>query len=156
MSFIARVSLIIAFGLSSSVFAQNDAVFKLTVNKPINEVYKSVYQSLEEERFFVVLEPDIGKNISRFAKRWGDDYNRNQLTALRSMVFCNGWYANQVSNLDPDLLGFCPLHLTLIEKQGKTTALFNRPTVISQQSPAHTLFLEIEEKITNAIKKGMY
>ncbi len=44
-------------------------------------------------------------------------YNRSKLSAIRSMVFCNGWYANQVSNKDPHMLALCPLHMTLIEKE---------------------------------------
>ncbi|MDQ7048948.1 MAG: hypothetical protein Q9M92_05155 [Enterobacterales bacterium] len=39
-----------------------------------------------------------------------------------------GWYANQVSNEDPMMLGLCPLHLTPIEQTGQTTVLFNRPS----------------------------
>ncbi|MFN2330189.1 MAG: hypothetical protein ABR612_14875 [Chromatocurvus sp.] len=31
---------------------------------------------LEEAKFFVVFEPDIGENLSRFAERWGEDHNR--------------------------------------------------------------------------------
>ncbi len=82
------------------LLAAESTVFELVVDKPIAEVYPAVYKSLEQARFFVVFEPDIGANLSGFAKRWGDDYNRNGLSAIRSMVFCNGWYTNQVSNKD--------------------------------------------------------
>ncbi len=69
--------------------------------------------------------------------------------------FCNGWYANKVSNLDPDMLGFCPLHLTLIEREGKTTVLFNRPSAIAQNSPAKDLLIKIESEVIGAIQKGL-
>ena len=94
--------------------------------------------------FFVVFEPNIGANLTRFAEKWGDDYNQNNLAEIRSMVFCNGWYANQVSNQDPDMLGFCPLHISLIEKGGHTTVLFNRPSVMAGNSPAQALLRKIE------------
>jgi hypothetical protein len=71
------------------------------------------------------------------------------------MVFCNGWYANQVSNIDTDMLGFCPLHLTMIERDGKTTVLFNRPSIIASSSPASELLLTIENEVVEAIQKGM-
>ena len=132
-----------------------DGVYIQHVKKPVSEVYDKVYASLEDARFFVVFEPNIGKNLSRFSEKWGSDYNQNNLTALRSMVFCNGWYANQVSNLDPNMLGFCPLHLSLIERDGETTVLFNRPSVIAKNSPAKELFIEIETDVIEAIKKGM-
>ncbi len=53
------------------------------------------------------------------------------------------------------MLGLCPLHLTLFEKDGKTTALFNRPTVIAGNSPAYKLLAEVERDVIAAIKKGM-
>jgi len=133
----------------------NSTVFEFSVDRPMDEVYDNVYKSLEDARLYVVFEPDIGKNLSGFADRWGDQYNRNRLTAIRSMVFCNGWYANQVSNLDSRMLAFCPLHLTLIEKDGRTTALFARPTVIAADSPAREILAELEHEVIAAIKKGM-
>lgn len=132
-----------------------DGVYRAEVDKTVTAVYDKVYKSLEDARFYVVFEPNIGANLANFAEKWGDDYNRNKLSAIRSMVFCNGWYANKVSNLDPNMLGFCPLHITLIERDGKTTVLFNRPSVISQHSPAKDLLMEIETEVVTAIEKGI-
>ncbi|VAW50921.1 hypothetical protein MNBD_GAMMA06-1609 [hydrothermal vent metagenome] len=130
-------------------------VYMQHVNKPVSAVYDTVYKSLENAGFFVVFEPNIGKNLARFSDKWGDDYNRNNISVIRSMVFCNGWYANKVSNLDPNMLGFCPLHLTLIEREGKTTVLFNRPAVVAENSPAKALFVKIEAEVIEAIQKGL-
>ncbi len=150
------VLLVLMFSVSS-VFAdtKNSAVYIQQVDEPLARVYDKVYKSLEDARFFVVFEPNIGANIASFAEKWGDDYNRNKLAEIRSMVFCNGWYANKVSNLDPNMLGFCPLHITLIERDGKTTVLFNRPGVIAQNSPAKELLLKIESEVIAAIQLGM-
>lgn len=137
-------------------FVQADSnIFIHKSDKPITEVYDKVYKSLEDARFYVVFEPNIGKNLSGFAERWGDQYNRSKLSAIRSMVFCNGWYANQVSNKDPSMLALCPLHMTLIEKDGNTTALFARPTVIAADSPARGILSDLESEVISAIKKGM-
>ena len=150
------VLLVLMFSVSS-VFAdtKNSAVYIQQVDEPLAMVYDKVYKSLEDARFFVVFEPNIGANIASFAEKWGDDYNRNKLAKIRSMVFCNGWYANKVSNLDPNMLGFCPLHITLIERDGKTTVLFNRPGVIAQNSPAKELLLKIESEVIAAIQLGV-
>ncbi|MDX2464158.1 MAG: DUF302 domain-containing protein, partial [Porticoccus sp.] len=112
-------------------------------------------KSLEKARFFVVFEPNIGANLASFSTKWGDDYNQNNIDEIRSMVFCNAWYANKVSNLDPNMLGFCPLHLSLIEREGKTTVLFNRPGIIAQNSPAKELLLTIESEVIEAIQLGV-
>ena len=133
----------------------NSAVYRQQVDKPVADVYDSVYKSLEDAKFFVVFEPNIGANLARFSDKWGEDYNRNNITEIGSMVFCNGWYANKVSNLDPDMLGFCPLHLTLTEHDGKTTVLFNRPGAMAQNSPAEQLLVEIEAEVISAIQKGL-
>ena len=150
------VLLVLMFSVSS-VFAdtKNSAVYIQQVDEPLARVYDKVYKSLEDARFFVVFEPNIGANLASFSEKWGDDYNRNKLAEIRSMVFCNGWYANKVSNLDPNMLGFCPLHITLIERDGKTTVLFNRPGVIAQNSPAKELLLKIETEVIAAIQLGM-
>ena len=155
MNRINRFSLLVLILLMPSAWAETPTVFEFTVNKPISEVYERMQASFEDSRFFIVNELNIGKNLSNFSEKWGDDYNQSGLSAIRSIVFCNGWYANQVSNKDPKMLGLCPLHITLIEKEGKTTALFNRPTIIARQSPAHDVLLEVEQEVIGVIKKAM-
>lgn len=147
--------LLITLLIIAPVHAENKAVFEYTVEKPMAEVYPAMTRSFDDSRFFVLKEINIGKSLSGFAEKWGDDYNRNGLSAIRSMVFCNGWYANRVSNLDPGMLGLCPLHLTLIEKEGHSTVLFNRPTAIAAGSPAFELMHEIEKEVIEIIKTGM-
>jgi len=142
---------------SASVYGDDDiqVVYRQQVDKPISAVYDRLYKSLENARFFVVFEPNIGKNLARFSEKWGDDYNRNNISSIRSMIFCNGWYANKVSNLDPNMLGFCPLHITLFERDGKTTVLFNRPGIMAENSPASELLMKIESEVIEAIKQGL-
>ena len=111
--------------------------------------------ALEEARFWVVFEVDLGGNLASFAERWGEDYNRNALSGIRSVVVCNGWYANQVGNADPDLLALCPLRVNLVEKDGVTRILFARPTVIAQGSPAIGVVKEIEDAIKAALEAAV-
>ena len=117
--------------------------------------YDVVYKSLEDNSFFVVFEPDIQKNLGHFAERWGKDYNRNGLEGIRSMIFCNGWYANAVSNADPDMLTLCPLHITLVQKHGMTRILFTRPTVIAAGSKALPVAREIEQGVSKALDEAV-
>jgi len=142
------------FVLAGGAQADDSSMYKQLVDKPMAEVYPAIYQALEDARFFVVFEPNIGKNLKRFARRWGEDYNRSQLDGIRSMVFCNVWYANAVSNADPDMLGLCPLRLSVYEKNGATTILFARPTVIAAKSKALATLEEVEAEVIAAIKSG--
>ena len=130
-------------------------VYVRTVKAPLGRIYKQIFTSLENNGYFVIVEPNIGRNLSHFAKRWGKDYNRNRLDAIRSMVFCNGWYANQISNADPSMLALCPLHITLIHKEGETRVLFVRPGQVAYDSPAHAVALELEQDVIRSIEEGL-
>ena len=149
-----RKILFIMLLMFSDATLAGPAIYKVVADKPVSALYDHVKSALEEERLFVVFEPDIGRNISGFKEKWGDNYNRNHLDEIRSLVFCNAWFANEVSNKDPDMLGLCPLKITLTEKDGKTTALFVLPTQISGQSPATEVLSEIEGKVKSVLKKS--
>ncbi len=135
------------------VLASEKPIYKLTIAAPVDAVYDSLYAALENERFFVVFEANILKNISRFAERWGADFNKSKLTALRSMVFCNGWYANKVSGEDPEMTALCPLSATLIEKEGRTTILFVKPAFLAKGSPAEETLREVQNTVIGAFEK---
>ena len=147
-----RIGLFILIINVNNLQAAESNIYKQVVNAPMEKVYPAVYKALEDKRFYVVFEVNIGKNIQRFADKWGDDFNQNKLTSIRSMVFCNGWYANKVSNVDPDMLALCPLHLSLYEKQEKTVVIFAKPSVIASDSIAKPILKEIESKVIEDIQ----
>jgi uncharacterized protein (DUF302 family) len=130
-------------------------VYEVTVDRPMDEVYGKLSRTLDENRFFVVFEPDMGARMAQFAERWGEDYNRSGLAAIRSMVFCNLWYTNAVANADPAMLAVCPLHVSLYEQDGRTTVLFPRPTVVGRGSPAQPLLEELEAEVIRVIESGL-
>jgi len=145
-------SLLLTFLLLISPWSSAAPILSLALDGKFEANYQKVSSALEAHRFFVVFEPNIGQSISRFEKRWGEDYNRNNFTAMRSLVFCNPWYVNQVSNQDPAMLALCPLSVTLTQ-QGNTTALHMlRPSVVGAQSPARELLEELEADLLKALE----
>lgn len=140
----------IAFGVNA-----NEAIYQKSADMSLDEAHTSIYQELEQRNLFVVFEANIGKNISRFEKKWGEQYNQNQLGGIKSLVFCNGWYANQVSNKDPAMLALCPMRLSVIERSGKAHILFVKPTAIAKDSPAFETLREIEGTVIEAINSAM-
>lgn len=154
-SLLIIISVFIAMPLTLNAEEARSSVYKQTVNASMDKVYPAVYKSLENARFYVVFEPQISKSLQRFSEKWGETYNQNKLDSIRSMVFCNGWYANAVSNADPDMLALCPLRVSLYERQGKTTVLFARPTVIAQHSDAKKVLQEVEGEVIEAIMQGV-
>lgn len=130
-------------------------IYKAEVGAPMDTTYQAVYAALEAARFWVVFEANIGQSLSRSAARWGEDYNRNRLDGIRSMVVCNSWYANQVSNADPDLLALCPLRVNLVHKGGVTSVLFARPSAAAAGSPGMAVIKEVETLVIKAIEAGI-
>ena len=131
MQIINKIAVLLLLLISFSVLAQSPHVFQYTSSQSINQVYDLLYKALEDDGFYVVFEAHIGKNLLRMAEKWGENYNQNKLDGIRSMVFCNGWYANAVSNADQAMLALCPLRLSLMEKKGVITASFARTSVIA-------------------------
>jgi len=141
--------------LLASAHASNDSVYEKSASIPLDEAFDSVYLELEQRNFYVIFEANIGKNISRFKDKWGEQYNKNKLTGIRSMVFCNGWFANQISNADPSMLALCPLRLTVIEQPGQTRILFVKPSIVGKDSPALPILTKIENTVIEAIDAAM-
>ncbi len=153
-SYLSSIFTVILLLGAANAFADSP-IYSRSVERPMQPVYEALYASLEKRRLFVVFEPNIGATMARFAERWGEDYNRNALEEVRSMVFCNAWYTNQVSNADPNLLALCPLSVTLIHKTGRTTVLFERPSVVAKGSPAETVLREVEGEVVAAIEEAL-
>jgi len=147
--------LLFALVAMAQAFADTSSVRVWNTGKDLETSYKVVYKSLENNRFFVVFEPDIQANISGFAERWGEDYNRNKLEGIRAMVFCNGWYANAVSNADPEMMALCPLHITLIQKNGSTRVLFVRPSAVAVGSEALSVAKDLEADVARALDEAV-
>ncbi|MCO6413867.1 MAG: DUF302 domain-containing protein [Thiogranum sp.] len=147
--------LMIMLSLAATGLASPPALLSWDTGKDLETSYKVIYDTLEENRFFVVFEPDIQANLEGFAERWGDDYNRNRLEGIRAMVFCNGWYANAVSNADPDMMALCPLHITLIQQDGSTRILFVRPTAVARGSKAEAIAAELEQAVADALQQAV-
>lgn len=139
---------------SANAYANEPTVYEVTVNKPLAHVYDRMKVSFEQSRFYIFYEMDIGKNLAYFAEKWGDGYNQNNVSAVRSIVFCNGWFLNRAGNKDPKILGLCPMHISLIERDGKTTVLYARPTVTYSNSPAYDVVVEIEKEVIELINNG--
>jgi len=146
-----RLLALLLFVLPVTVLATPPGILRLDAKAPMAVTYRAVTTALEGARFWVVFEADLGGNLAGFAERWGEDLNRNRLDGIRSVVVCNAWYANQVSNADPDLLALCPLRVNLVEKDGVTRVLFARPTAVAAGSPGIAIIEEIEDVISEAL-----
>ena len=152
-----KSALILLFALvSANALAESPAVYEKSFDQNLDTAYPRVYKALEGNGFKVVYEIDMQENLTKFAaKNAVKDFNLNKLEGIKSMVFCNGPLAVKISNADPAMLGLCPLHLTLTQKDGRVTVLFVRPGVIAQGSKAEAPAKELEDKVIKAIESGL-
>lgn len=147
--------MVLCFFVSAVAQAESPMIYEKRVKGELEKTYKQIFNALENNGYYVVFEPNIGKNLAHFKKRWGKDYNKNNLEAIRSMVFCNAWYANQISNADPQLLALCPLHISLVHKEGMTRILFIRPSLVATGSGAEKVALELEQDVIRTIEGSL-
>ena len=140
--------------ISMSTLTQASPVLKLALTGSFEQNYDNVSQALDANRFYVIFEPNIGNSLSNFKERWGEEYNQNGYEEIRSLVFCNPWYVNQVLNKDPEMAALCPLSVTLLHKNNQTEVMFLRPSKLNPQSPAQEILLELENDIIKALKQA--
>lgn len=140
---------------SLAAVAEAPSVYKKSVGLDLDSTYEKVHRALEDRRFWVVFEADMGARMSRFAERWGDDYNRSKLDRVKSMVFCHIWWTNQIANADPDMLAMCPLHLTLYQRDGKTSVVMLRPSVLAKGSGAEEKAAALESELIAIIEGAL-
>ena len=150
-----RLFLVLALLAVNTAYAGSPDVYEKAVNLPLDTAYQQVSKSLEAHGFKIVHEVNIGENLSKLADKLGSNYNKSQLQGIKSIIFCNGKYANQISNLDPAMLALCPLHVTLIHKGDITTVLFVRPGQVAKDSPAAKPALELEQAVVKTIETGL-
>jgi len=141
---------------AGQVLADSTMIYEKDVKGDMEVTYKQVFNSLENNGYYVLFEPNIGRNLANFKQRWGKDYNTNKLEAIRSMIFCNAWYANRISNADPQMLALCPLHISLVYKDGVTRIMFIRPSLVATGSPAEKIALEMEQDVIRTIESGIH
>ena len=130
-----------------------DWLHRRDISGPFMDTYKAVYTALEDVDFYVVKELNIGANLQRLAYRWGDDYNRNRFTEVRSMVICNASFANKVLNADPEMMALCPLTITLLHKENNTMVLYERVGELASGRPGGEILQEVDKIVINALEQ---
>ena len=131
-----------------------DGVYKLTLNQKSDVIYPKLLASLDANYLILVSEINILEKFKHagLPKKFGKDFNTNNLTSIKAVIACNGFFGNFISNADPSMMGLCPVRITVIEKDGKTTILFVKPTAVSGDSKANKIIEKLEAKVIFAIE----
>lgn len=139
------------------MIAGADAAGVVSLRTPlqVDAAYDRVYKGLEAERFWVLLETDTGEQMARNADKWGVDYNRNKLGAVRAMVFGNIEWTNAIANADPTLLALCPLQLTIFERDGAIYVVVPRLSAIAKGGTGEARAMELDAEIRRILEKSL-
>ena len=139
--------------LSLSITLWADSVYIKTVDKPMTEVYTKLLASFDSSHLVIVSEINILEkfNAAGLPEKFGKNFNTNDLTGIKAIIACNGWFGNEVANADPMMMGFCPIRVTVVEKEGKTSILFVRSSIAPKESPAYAILEKLESKVITAI-----
>ena len=148
-----KILLTLTFFFTTSLYASN-SIYKVSVKKDFSSALHSIKKTLEDQNLYIISKADISGTLERMKGKLGKAYNKRGYQKVQSIIFCNPFYANDVMNLDPDMMALCPLKIMLMTKNGKTTALFVLPSKLSGKSSARKILLEVENKVKNALKKA--
>jgi len=144
--------ILIILSLGMSLWA--NSVYVKTFDTPMNEVYTKLVASFDDAHLIVISEINILEKFkdAGLPEKFGKDFNTKNLTGIKAIIACNGWFGNEVANADPLMMGFCPIRVTVVEKEGKTYVLFVRSSVAPKSSPAYAILEKLESKVVTAIE----
>jgi uncharacterized protein (DUF302 family) len=142
--------------LSNNPLFASSSIYKVSVKENFNSALQNLKKTLEEQNLYIIFKADISGTLARMKGKLGKNYNKKGYEAVKSIIICNPFYANDVMNADPDMMALCPLKIMLMSKNGKTTALFVLPSKLAKKSPAKKILIEVEKRVKIALKKAGY
>lgn len=149
--------ILLACLLTVSVWAAESNVYKVSYNASIDKVMQNIRDTFKAEKLIIVWELDILEEFKHrgLVQKLGAEYNKAGLTSVKTFVACNGMIGNSIINADADMMAYCPIRVTLTEKDGVTTILYVRPSSAPRDSKAYPALLKLENKVTKAIETSM-
>ncbi len=137
--------------LGVSLFA--DTVYSKTYNESAELVYPKLIKAFDNAHLIVVSEIDILTKFKKagLPKMFGKNFNTNELTTIKAIIACNGFFGNEIANADPKMMAFCPVRVTVIEKDGKTTVMYVQPQISANESKASAILEKLSSKVIKTI-----
>ncbi len=147
--------IILACILSVSLWATPSTnVYTVTYKNTIDKIEENLLEQFKSASFVIPWKMDIlGEFKAKgLDKKFGKKFNTSKLTGVKTIIACNGKFGNMVMNADPAMMAYCPIRITLVEKNGKTTVLYVRPTTAPKDSKAYPILVKLEKKVIEAIE----
>ena len=154
-SLLISMVLVLVLSLSPGSAMAEPGIHTASLEGDFATVKKLLRQELDAERFFVVKDLNIGRNLAGFANKWGDNYNRNNYGNIHSFVICNAWYVNEIINISPPHSALCPLSLSLLHKDNTTTVYYARREPMAADTMVTSLMRDLDESFIEALDNAV-
>jgi len=137
--------------LTINVMANN--VYTKTYDVSMQTLYPKLLNAMNKAHLVVVSEIDIlGKfKAAGLPKAFGKNFNTNNLTGIKAVIACNGWFGNEVANSDPEMMAYCPVRVTVVERDGKTTISYVKASSAPKDSQAYPILKKLTHKVVTII-----
>lgn len=138
--------------VASSLFAI-DNVYKRVVNESYDSYLPKLKKEMEINHINVISEIDLVQRFTQagYDKKFGKDFNKNKLEKATSLVLCNGYIGNQVSNIDINMMAFCPIKLTVLSQGGKTIVLYVKSAPNASNKKVVPLLNKLDTVVINTV-----
>ena len=147
--------ILLACILAISVWAAPESnVYTVAYKANMDTVENNILTHFKSVKLVVPYKLDILEEFKHkgLDKKFGAKFNMNNLTSVRTIIACNGKFGNMIMNTDPTMMAYCPIRITLIEKDGVTKVLFVRPSSAPKDSKAYSVLVKLEKKVIKAIE----
>jgi len=144
---------IVAFCLVNFTSLLASEIYKKEISLPIEKYYPKLKKAIRANHMNILYELDLLKKFKKsgYAKRFGKDFNKNHLKAVKTLLLCNGYVGNQISNIDPDMMALCPIRLTVISMASGTQVVFIKSDDLAKSRKVQRLLATLDEILIHTI-----
>jgi len=86
-----------------------------------------------------------------YAKKLGKEFNKNNVKSVKTLLLCNGYVGNKVSNIYPTMMGVCPIRVTLISNGNRTKVVFVKNAHLAKNKEVKALLTTLDDIVKNTI-----
>ena len=128
-------------------------IYQKEVGLPLEKYYPKLKAAIQANHMNILYELDLLEQFKKsgYAEKFGEDFNRNHLKAVKTLLLCNGYVGNQISNIDPDMMALCPIRLTIISKGSGTKVVFMKSSHLATSKKIKQLLATLDEILIHTI-----
>lgn len=128
-------------------------VYKKEVKTPHDVYMKEFKAAVAKNHMNVLYELDLVEKFTNagYAKKFGADFNKNKLTGATTILLCNGYIGNQVSNIDPDAMAYCPIKVSVLSDARGTKVIYTKYAGQSKNQKINSLLKTLDTVVINTI-----